>query len=144
MSVVFETGHGIRKAHDLGDACRKLTSGTDDVALAIIDLDFHGRGRSLLRILGACEPDFPILAVGDPDLLAKDEAISGIALASVAKPVDPVQLEENIAALCKERDMADGKGGPASAEEGAIPDEESLRCLVPSSWKEGRISLLAV
>jgi len=106
MDAVLGTAHGLRRAQTLWEACERLSEGTGDIALAIIDLDFNGQGAGLLKILGECELAFPILVVtNEIGVLYRDESISAIAVDYLIKPIDVTELKQKIRELCRESEM---------------------------------------
>lgn len=128
--AILESGHGLRRAHGIREAFHCLSQGATDVALAVIDLDFPG-GLSLLRILGGCEPDFPILAVtNDRRLFWDDETLSEMAFAHLLKPVSPSEFRGKISELCRTRDVAGENGKPCGTGCGKPTACGDLKCLV--------------
>jgi DNA-binding NtrC family response regulator len=115
LDATMETRHGVRKARDIRHACQLLGLGMKDITLAIVDLDFNDRGLSLLRILGGCGPEFPILVVTDnSDSLKGDETIATIPFHCLSKPVSVANLQSMIRELSAEgKDQYEASALPA-------------------------------
>lgn len=108
LHAVMESGHGLRRVHDIRGACRTLGKGTRDIALAIIDLDLEKRGRSLLHLLGGCEPPFPILAVtSGPCAGGLCENLCRLAADQLVKPVTVDHLCQRIQEIVRHHETVD-------------------------------------
>lgn len=105
LNAILETCHGVRRAYNLRGAGEILAKGTDDIALAVIDLDLENKGLSLLHILGGCEPDFPIIVIGQEKLVRENETVSAIASACFVKPVTVEELRHKIQEVCSQTEM---------------------------------------
>lgn len=106
MDAVLASCHGVRMATNPREVVQLLRSGVRDVAMAIVDLDFHPHGRSLLHVLEGCEVDFPILAVTDDKAaMLKDEMISDISVDYLLKPVRHTDLRQKITELCRKSEI---------------------------------------
>ena len=96
IDVILDTCRGVRRAFGVRGARRILAEDTSDIGLAIVDLDLEDRNFSLLRLLGGSEPAFPILVVGNEQLLRGGGVFAKFAAASIVKPVSSESLRQKI------------------------------------------------
>lgn len=108
LRAVTESGHGLRRVHDIRGAGRALGKGTNDIALAIIDLDLEKRGLSLLHLLSGYEPPFPVLAVTNGRCAGElCENIRRLAADRMVKPMTAKHLRQRIQEICRHYEYVD-------------------------------------
>lgn len=106
VDAILETSHGLRSLENFSAVGRELCTGTNDVALAIVDLDFQGRGLSLLHLLAECERHFPVLAIVPSSLSAADRLeIFALAAGCLEKPIRAGELQSLVREICRRQEM---------------------------------------
>jgi DNA-binding NtrC family response regulator len=88
-----QSGRGVRKVSSQQQAFQVLSTATDEIDLAIIDLDLGLHGLALLETLGANESDLPVIAITSQEKSEADMiAYRHGAAACVSKPFTASQL----------------------------------------------------